>query len=44
MLFRSGEYAKLVDLDAYLRKDEIDAMTEEQVEAIFNEVKASKGN
>lgn len=39
-----GEYAKLVDLDAYLRKDEIDAMTEEQVEEIFNEVKASLNN
>lgn len=36
------EYAKLVDLDAYLKKEDIGTMTEEQIEAIFNEIKVSR--
>ncbi len=37
-----AEYAKLVDLDAYLKKEDIGTMTEEQIEAIFNEIKVSR--
>lgn len=34
-----GAYAKITDLENYVRKDEIGTMTEEDVEEIFNTVK-----
>ena len=37
-----AEYAKLTELDAYLKKEDIGTMTEEQIETIFNEIKNSR--
>lgn len=37
-----GNYVTTADLEAYVKKDEIGTMTAEEVEVIFNEVKAAQ--
>lgn len=36
------EYVKTTDLEGYVKKEDIGTMTEEQIEAIFQEVKSAK--